>query len=582
MKILRYIAALALLALLYFATSCSKEEDYGITPPSDSLQSASLSLNLMQPQIEQSTRGVADNPYTPEGWSLWEQAVDGQLMYRITLFIIDSKGTLVAMRDLYPGSEHLQTDDSNYGANGFLAPNGNYVSTAATTCTAAVANFHHGHPLNGTIERLNRGNYTLMVIANYSAYTASDGTNGTRTYSGLTDLETAINNIKASFTANPTTGIANFLTTTDGSTLNNYQLDAGTDYIAPRTPQPLTLVQQIELHPGDNTISAQLMRTYARIRIEVENHSGTHSLLVKNLDLSNNFAARYTYLFREDYTLSKGKPSVNTADAIVPFSETLSIEKVGNGNNQAVVFDAYILENKDETNKYTYTLDLEYETGQQTYTLNSTSYISQPSGVTDGGLYLIFNNNRSRYLMADGNDVSPGQLGTRVEGMEVDAAYVWKLVRNGNNQYYLQTANETEYYIGNPTSSSLPLGPLQSVYFTFSSNNGINMRSSGSGTRYIFMDSFIYSYNVEGADNTGQGTRFRFYPVAISGGAIGYDSPITLTTIDPITGSASEVTGIRRNDFIDVLITVSYNHENGEFDFTVNPWEKKEGNIEFN
>lgn len=579
MKILRYIAALALLALLYFATSCNKEEDNGIVPPSDSLQPASLSLNLMQPQIEQHTRGVADSPYTPEGWSLWEQAVDGQLMYRITLFIIDSKGTLVAMRDLYPGSSHLQADDSNYGANGFLASDGNSVSTTATTCTAAVANFRYDHPQNGGIERLGRGTYTLMAVANYSAYTATDGTNGTRTYSGLTDLETAINNIKASFTANPTTGIANFLTTANGSTLNNYRLDAGTDYVAPRTPQPLTLVQQIELHPGDNTVSAQLVRTYARIRIEVESHSGTHSLLVKNLDLSNNFAARYTYLFREDYTLAKGRPSVNTTDAIVPFSETLSIDKVGNSNNQAVVFDAYILENKDETNKYTYTLDMEYETGQQAYTLSSTSYISQPSGVADGGLYLIFNNNRSRYLMANGNNVSAGQLGTRVEGMEVDAAYVWKLVRRDNNQYYLQTASETEYYIDNPTTSSLPLDPLQSVYFTFSSNNGINMRSSGSGTRYISMDN---SYNVEGASYTGQGTRFRFYPVAISGGAIGYDSPITLTTIDPITGSASEVTGIRRNDFIDVLITVSYNHENDEFEFTVNPWEKKEGDIEFN
>ena len=62
MKILRYIAALALLALLYFATSCNKEEDNGIVPPSDSLQPASLSLNLMQPQIEQHTRGVADSP----------------------------------------------------------------------------------------------------------------------------------------------------------------------------------------------------------------------------------------------------------------------------------------------------------------------------------------------------------------------------------------------------------------------------------------------------------------------------------------------------------------------------------------
>lgn len=578
MRIQRYITALVLTTtILYFTTSCSKETDSGIVP--NTSQPANLCLNLIQPRIELTTRGVVDTPYDPEDWSLWEQAVDGQLMYHLTLFLIDNKGTLVAIRDLYPSSGHLQPDGSNHGANGFLAPDGSSVSTTATTCTSAVANFRYDHPLNGNIECLNRGIYTLMAIANYSSFTAGDNANGTRTYNGITELETAINNIKTTFIANPTTGIGNFLSTAEGNILNNYRLDVGTDYVAPRSPQPLTLVQQIELHPGDNAISAQLVRTYARIRIEVENHSGTHALKVNSLNLSSNFAARYTYLFREDYTLDKGTPSVNTPDAIIPFSNALSIDKVGENKNQTIVFDAYILESKDETNKYTYTLDLEYETGQQAYTLGSTSYISQPSGVTNGGLYLIFNNNRSRYLMANSNNVLTGQLGTRVEGMEVDAAYVWRLIRNGNNQYYLQTADETEYYIDNPTTSSLPLDPMQSVYFTFSNNSGINMRSSGNGNRYISVDN---SYNAEGASNTGQGTRFRFYPVTIGGGAIGHDSPITLTTINPVTGSASDVTNIRRNDFIDVLVTVSYNHENEEFEFIVNSWDKTEGNIEFN
>lgn len=579
MKTWRYIAAVALTAVMLLAASCSQEADCCMEPPTDP-QPASLSISMMHPQIEPGTRGVADAPYSPEEWSEWEKAVDGQLIYRLTLFLIDSKGTLVAIRDFYTGSSHIQQSSSGYGANGFLASDGSTVADTATTCTEAVANFSHGQPMNGSIERLSRGIYTLMAVANYSSFMAKDGTNGTRTYNGLSALETAISNIKTAFAANPNTGIANFLNTTDGSTLSNFRLDAGTDYVAPRTPQPLTLTQQIELHPGDNAVAVQLMRTYARIRIEAENHSGTHELKVNSLSLSSNFAARYIYLFREDYTLEKGAPTVSSSDAIVPFSGALSINKVGDGKNQAAVFDAYILENRDETNKYTYTLGLEYETGQKSYILGSTSYISQPSGVSDEGLYLIYNSNRSRYLIANGNSAAAGQLSSLNAGMEVDANYVWRLKKHANNQYYLQTASTTEYFIENPTNNSLPLDPLQNVYFTFSSNSGINMQSSSSGNRYIYISSS--SSNVRGDNSIGRGTRFHFYPVAISGGAVGHSSPITLATINPTTGSPSDVTSIRRNDFIDVLVTASYNHENGEFMFKVNPWNKKNGNIEFN
>jgi hypothetical protein len=59
---------------------------------------------------------------------------------------------------------------------------------------------------------------------------------------------------------------------------------------------------------------------------------------------------------------------------------------------------------------------------------------------------------------------------------------------------------------------------------------------------------------------------------------------IPLKTIDNVTSQVSHVTNIKRNDFLDVLVTVQYvpDSENGYFTFVVEGWTKKEDNyIEF-
>ena len=63
--------------------------------------------------------------------------------------------------------------------------------------------------------------------------------------------------------------------------------------------------------------------------------------------------------------------------------------------------------------------------------------------------------------------------------------------------------------------------------------------------------------------------------------AISYNKPITLTTIDPITQQSSAATAIKRNDFINVLVTVSYNPEAGTFEFYVQDWNSGGGSVDF-
>jgi hypothetical protein len=82
------------------------------------------------------------------------------------------------------------------------------------------------------------------------------------------------------------------------------------------------------------------------------------------------------------------------------------------------------------------------------------------------------------------------------------------------------------------------------------------------------------------ADNGG---KHQFYLVIPAGTrAAHYDTPILLETIDPITAQVNQVKNIKRNDFINVLVTVAFDEMNGDFGFMVTPWSEKNGEIEFN
>ena len=94
--------------------------------------------------------------------------------------------------------------------------------------------------------------------------------------------------------------------------------------------------------------------------------------------------------------------------------------------------------------------------------------------------------------------------------------------------------------------------------------------------------------SIYGGTSNSNGSKFQFYKVnktAIStggNGSISYNTPITLTTIDPITQQPSPTTIIKRNDFISVLVTVSYNPVAGNLEFEVTNWSTGGGDVEFN
>lgn len=584
-----WLVALCLVIL----ASCG-EEAAPVLPDDNA---ANLTLRLEVPKVHVSTRAgsYSDPDSDPATWTDWERAVDGRMFYRLTLLLLDKEKRLVGYRDLYSGSPDIKASTAPEGENDF------------TDTDEAMVTFNYLHPLHGdpasSKERLKGERYMLIAVANYSDYTY-----GGNSYSGLSGVETELSAAMTAFGTNPATGIADFITTY--STLFYSTIDAGSDRICPQQPQPLVLVKYMDLHPGDNNVTGELLRTYSRIRIEVQNNSDKQDLSVNGLSFCNYFAQQSAYLFYNPDDIdsrfdasSAGALTVSSADAIVPYSNRTIAKRGGSGGggmNSAVVFDAYILESKRASgDAYTYRLNVAYSSvsdyGQyilsdpatgigEISTINSNYasgtkyYVIQNRGNTG-----VFFKSTTTGRIAGGNE-STSITNIRSEIENKNYTHIWELEQYAGSSYYLKSVGKTSYYLGNNArNANIPLDANKTAYYTLSTFDGyLALKSSQGYTDYINVynssSHVISGWNQATSDYNSQ---FLFYPVSASIGSPTFDSDIVLKTIDPITSVVTPVTRIDRNDFINVLVTVAYNDQAGEFMFEVEHWNEKNENISY-
>ena len=504
---------------------------------------ASLQIRLNAPSYMAELKSVSSDPNSPENWSKWERAVDGRFLYRVTAFLLQGN-RLVAHKDLTLDGEPGQaTIDFE-------------------------ANFTHGA-------------YTLMVVANYSAFEAENG-NVTMHYNGITGFAGTVDEILTHNT------IDNF-TNTYADSFMNFQIES-MNGVCRRAPQPLTLVKEIELHPGTNVISGELIRTYSRIRISVEN-SSDEELMISSLNFGDIFTQSKTYLFEgRGYLNAKTSIDVTSSNAMTPFTGSESNPMAIPAKDIAVVFDAYILESSkgNSNDNYSYSMGLGY--GQQSsYTLKSATAIAKKSNLS-AGQYIICTRTGNYYLKAGTNSVeAQANAITLKQGGSVPKEYVWTFDNKKDdgsqlaaNNYYIGTASAissgaTSYYFNDPVSNAITLGAIKSVYFTAEDKNShITFKSSANGTfKYVYVN----NGKVTGYNSNGSSAQFKLYPVeAPSSSTV----EVPVKTINQATGQAEDVEQINRNDFINAVVKVSYSKNQGHFVFEVKDWGTGGGDVDFN
>lgn len=628
------------LFVLTLASSCIK-----VSSVSEDGLSADLELCFSVPEMYVTTKGL-DDPWDEDlsDWLVWYRLTDGREIYQMTLMLIEeSTGDLVAFRDFYKGSGY--NDDKN----------GNDNVDRATEYKAA---FYYDEPQGGRkSEKLVRGKYMLIAIANYKGYTLSgvESINYKGLYGAVGNsweeklLEDYIADIETEFlnTADgKEVGIKGFMDVSGNGNhsdlfknlwLFNIVLAQDTDYdglldnVGKKQPQPLTLVKHLELHPGLNKFDCQLERTYVRVRVEIENNSGTNDLSVYDFKFCDWFTQRAAYLLNDpdsdrNYDLTfatglgarKGAPDLNTNDAIVGFTGTASVPVTIEKQKSKVIYDGYVFGSRLGKNPdtgidstYSYTLNLEYEDASYD---KAAEVISETAITT---VKEIAENYTSVYYYLMQPIRKPGS----VEGFTFEANngkpytnynlsmqtvkdylavkqmnYVWCLEKKDGveNAYYIKNAASEDYLAG----PQLDNQPRQSIvsksmapYFTFSDydqngEKGVQMLCSNGkalNQANFNTDPYPYVYPIVGYYLDDGGAGFRMFPVSAPEYLdASFNQSIPLELIDPATASPYLVKNIKRNDFINILVTVTYNADKADLEVsTVLGWVTNNEEIEF-
>lgn len=703
MRSLRDIFMNIFLAALVLSVFASCRED--LVEPSDS-EAASLTISVGLPSISLQTRAremysgadeeaagkIVTDPFATDlsGWNDYEKLIDARELYRLTLLLVDrTSGNLVGYRDLYKGSSDVRVSSDAEGANGWW--HDDRAVADETYGSQAVVTFNYDNPLHkcadgSSLESLNRGLYRIIALANWGPVTINatdkDGTTYSRKYAGLTDrggkkIEEYVTSILDQYNGIQSTSAALKFSGNDSEYSKYHEFmdfalySSDKDFLCRLVPQPLFLVYDFELRPGQNNISAQLKRTWARLRISVENIS--HDVLtLDSLDFCKHTTRNQSYLFLEsgrdaaalDPDSTKyGSPNIfkvaddepgqhtNPYNALIATVNGTKIAGLPYGKaedqnvNQRVIFDGYILDGDGDGEPFKYNLAVRYngKTVTRLKRLKNDDGAwgvnkSDPYSIGDSLLYVIQNQEQQkRCLYAGTSQLETILLPVDDHGnfldrdMYFDPAQVFRFCRvkdkDGNYAseevtnlygdkpkekqsyplYNIQTYDGL-YWLGAPWGSefasngaytkNLPLLPNSAAPVSYvirndgQRSNHLDMRylsfystvASSDGKRYFINvnGNGLRQNQVDGWTDSDGGSQFYIHRVQeVEEGAF-FSGNVTLTTIDPETAVSSPVTAIRRNDFINILISISYNEKSGEIEFKVKDWNAGGGDIEFN
>lgn len=588
---IRYLVPMLLAALI----GCQQAEEVSPVTPDSPREPASLVLTSDFSALIASASRTND--------------ADDNTIRHVSLFLINYlENRLVAYRNIYPDEQaSLSTYDDRDAENGFVNEATGKVDPALTSGKVVRVTFNYNDPKHGLAEKLTRGSYVLLAVANYSE---SD-------QFGKSGIAQQIRNLTERFQQTPATGISNFREEYADFYDLMLQIPVKTDsnnqqyapYVRPGSVSiPLSTTQTLNLISGSNRMSAELKHTCARVKIDICNYSEL-PLTVEELSMSDNFTQSACYLFSrangENYTdevananSGKGAPVTTDANAIKPFVKNTVVDK---DMGVTTLFDGLIYESRDEANNYTYTIGVSYGNQDLTrYELkNNGRNISNTSDLTNQGPYFLIKRSDADSYLYDQNDAVYASSGSNTPQQILDQCaannyyynYVWELVWDGSSSgYYLRNV-QTGKYIEEITStseyyrlktvdrtSSADTFNVSGSYgnFTFRSTSYYNAWSWSSRYAYIY-----YNWNNGVVCGQGSGSNFMLYPVEQVSG-LGTREQVILRTIDKTSGVVSDVHEIQRNDFIRVLVEVSYNPDKGDFEFYVNDWEIGGGEITFN
>ena len=474
-----------------------------------------------------STRGIQD---LDDDGNVTEAELmrDGQKMYRVSVYLV-SRGVVERHQQL----EYAQLNDDK---------------TEATV----------------TFDQLDYTRvYQLYAVANHGDYTAT----GVSLTGYLSDL--------------PDNQSPQSVTLSTGST--NYICDKAKVY-------PLTLQKEIHLNPGANTMSGELVRTFARVRINVRNQSTSNDLQLTSLTFPA-MAQASTNIFAPAASTNYA-PVPTSAYAITPFEANMNLAKVTDGNvTEKTIFDAYILEGTGGT--YNFDLGLRYvdQVASEGYTKDKVA-VTKKDNIEANAMYILCSNDG--YVYANGTENLKWSDSYEDSEGKINPNYVWRFdkLEGQEDKYALASMGSSGYYIksdGISSSSQIPLTDEKlNHYFTVGkSGTGNKLTFKTSSSSWTGAAYYLYNHGDNEVWAYSSGSDYILYKVTYQGGSSSTvkaeSTPtIPINIIDSKTGVASPLTSIKRNDFIEITVNASFNEKQGAIGFNTTNWQEGGGDVTFN
>lgn len=493
----------------------------------DDILHRGTSLTITFRAPSHSTRGIQD---LDDDGNVTEAELmrDGQKMYRVSVYLL-SGGVVERHQQL----EYAQLNDDK---------------TEATV----------------TFDQLDYTKaYQLYAVANHGDYTA---------------------------TGVPLTGYLSDLP--DDKSPQDIKLSTGsTDYICDKAKvYPLTLQKEIHLNPGANTVSGELVRTFARVRINVRNQSTSNDLQLTSLTFPA-MAQASANIFAPAASTNYA-PVPTSAYAITPFEADMNLAKVTTDGNvtEKTIFDAYILEGTGGT--YSFDLGLRYvdQVASGGYTIDEVA-VTKQNNIEANAMYILYQQNGTNagYVYANGTENLKWGDSYKDSEDKIDPDYVWRFEYVADGQYALASMGSSGYYIKSAgiSSGQIPLtNEKLNHYFTVGkSGNKLTFKTSSSswtGAAY-----YLYNHGDNEVWAYSSGSDYILYKVTYQGGSSSTvkaeSTPtIPINIIDNKTGVASPLTSIKRNDFIEITVNASFNEQQGSIGFNTTNWQEGGGDVTFN
>ena len=486
--------------------------------PSASDNGITLSVHLGAESLQVDSRATAAD------------LIDGSCLNRVTMLIVDGSNKLVAIQDW---------------------------NDIATTLPTQVSTTIRGLEPNTA--------YRMIAVANYGDLTNFPNLNLT---------------------------VGNTITTIINQ-LNNYKLpETGNDYLVAQQTQPLSLVKEFTTPArGELNLQGELLRTYARIRIEIANRSESKVLSVNNLKFGTS-TSKFGYgttpllpVADAHIPAANGNMNESSTDALTPYAPVDIPTLNDEAGNSKVVFDGYLYECKN-TAGFEYSLNVGYSTGSGGGATSGPVY-EKGTGTTNPGIGLYMIGNGNNYLTANSNGVGITSTTKSELDPEQDKPVIWQVTNHGYYGFIKPYDEESLYMAVSHNGFWLASSLDYSSYLVLTDGMIKGLYTSYNGSSYKYYYVGLSGTNLSSTSDVDQATTFTYYPLTLEESSGGTTETVTaksftipLETL--VDGVPQSTYIIRRNDCINVLVTVSYNENYNRIDFEVKNWVEKNENVEFN